>query len=84
MRVTTLPVDVAGSAEPCEHTRQHHPGAPGRMLPCAWPGCERGVGEDRLSIGRADRAFPLLVERRSMLFLGTEQHWFWHPCPGQE
>jgi len=50
------------------------------MLPCAWPNCERGVGEERLSICRADRAPPLLVERRLLLFAGDEEVFFWHPC----
>src|SRR5262249_23339119 len=42
--LTTLPVEVAGPSGPCPHVRQPPPGAPERMLPCAWPGCERGTG----------------------------------------
>lgn len=50
------------------------------MLPCAWPGCEMGVDEERLAICREARAFPLLVERRSLFLAGDEQIFVWHPC----
>jgi hypothetical protein len=42
-----------------------------------------GVGEVRLSICRRDRAFPLLVERRSLMLAGEEQAFVWHPCQHQ-
>jgi hypothetical protein len=81
--MNTLSIALSGSSLACLHARQHHPGAPERMLPCAWPGCEMGVGEERLSICRQDRAFPLLVERRSLVLAGEEQAFVWHPCQHQ-
>jgi hypothetical protein len=42
-----------------------------------------GVGEERLSICRPDRAFPLLVERRLLFLAGDEEVFFWHPCRHQ-
>ena len=53
------------------------------MLPCAWPDCDVGVGEERLSVSRPDRAFPLLLERRSLVLAGEEQVFIWHPCDSQ-
>jgi hypothetical protein len=50
------------------------------MLPCAWPGCDLGVSEERLSIRRLDAAPPLLLERRSLVLGGLEQVFLWHPC----
>jgi hypothetical protein len=81
--MNTLSISLVGDSRACLHARQHHPGAPERMLPCAWPGCEMGVGEVRLSICRRDRAFPLLVERRSLMLAGEEQAFVWHPCQHQ-
>jgi hypothetical protein len=42
-----------------------------------------GVGEERLSLCRRDRAFPLLLERRSLFLVGAEQVFIWHPCAWQ-
>jgi hypothetical protein len=78
--LTTLPVEAAGSSGPCVHVRQHHPGATERMLPCAWPGCDLGVSEERLAICRLDAMPPLLLERRSLVLGGLEQVFLWHPC----
>jgi len=77
-------VDGAGNSGPCLHVRQHHLGAPERMLPCAWPGCTVGVGEERLAVSRPDRAPPLLLERRSLVLCGEEQVFIWHPCDRQD
>jgi len=81
--LTAHTVDGAGNSGPCLHLRQHHLGAPERMLPCAWPDCDVGVGEERLSVSRPDRAFPLLLERRSLVLGGEEQVFIWHPCECQ-
>jgi hypothetical protein len=81
--LNTLSIAVGGTSHPCLHERQHHPDAPERMLPCAWPDCEMGVGEERLSLCRRDRAFPLLLERRSLFLVGAEQVFIWHPCAWQ-
>ena len=83
MSLITLPVEAAASSGPCLHARQHHPGAPERMLPCAWPECDVGVSEDRLSVSRPDRAPPLVLERRSLVLGGLEQVFLWHPCNRQ-
>ncbi len=53
------------------------------MLPCAWPDCDLGVGEERLSVSRTGRAAPLLLERRSLVLGGEEQVFLWHPCSRQ-
>jgi len=53
------------------------------MLPCAWPGCDVGVSEDRLSVSRPDRAPPLVLERRSLVLGDLEQVFLWHPCNRQ-
>jgi len=53
------------------------------MLPCAWPGCDVGVDEARLSVSRPDRAIPLLLERLSLVLAGDEQVFIWHPCSRQ-
>ncbi len=81
--MTTLSIAVGGSSRACLHARQHHPGAPERMLPCAWPDCEMGVHEERLEICREARAFPLLVERRSLFLSGEDKIFVWHPCQHQ-
>jgi hypothetical protein len=81
--MTTLSIALDGSSGACLHARQHHPEAPERMLPCAWPACEKGVRDERLAICRKDRAFPLLVERRSLVLAGDEQIFVWHPCQHQ-
>lgn len=83
MSLNTLSIEIGGSSRACLHVRQHHPGAPERMLPCAWPDCEMGVGEDRLSLSRRNRAPPLLLERRSVFFATVEQVFLWHPCASQ-
>ncbi|HUM12878.1 MAG TPA: hypothetical protein VLT82_18160 [Myxococcaceae bacterium] len=83
MSLTSRAVDLASSSGPCLHARQHHPGSPERMLPCAWPDCDVGVGEERLSLCRPDRAPPLLLERRSLVLGGAEQVFLWHPCGTQ-
>ena len=75
-----LPLDLASSAGACAHLRQHHPGSPERMLPCAWPGCGVGVAEEQLSIDRPGLVTPLLLERRSLVLEGVEQVFLWHPC----
>lgn len=80
MSLIARSVEAAGSSGPCLHVRQHHPGAPERMLPCAWPRCDLGVIEERLSVSRPDRAPPLLLERRSFVLDGLETVFFWHPC----
>lgn len=82
--LTTLSIAFGGSWRPCLHVRQHHPGEPERMLPCAWPDCDVGVGEQRLSIRKENRAPPLLVERRWLLLAGAEEVFIWHPCASQE
>lgn len=82
--LNTLSIAVGGTSGPCLHVRQHHPGAAERILPCAWPDCEMGVGEERLSLSRRDRAFPLLLERRSLFLAGAEQVFLWHPCAWQD
>ncbi|HVP59849.1 MAG TPA: hypothetical protein VMT11_04800 [Myxococcaceae bacterium] len=81
--MSPLPVDPAGSSGACVHVRQHHPGSPERMLPCAWPGCDLGVGEERLSVCRPGLADPLLLERRWLVLGGAEQVFLWHPCGRQ-
>jgi len=81
--LSALTVGSASSSGPCLHVRQHHPGSLDRMLPCAWPGCDVGVGEERLSVSRQDRAPPLLLERRSLVLGGAEQVFIWHPCSRQ-
>ena len=43
-----------------------------------------GVDEERLSLCRRDRAFPLLLERRSLFLAGAEQVFLWHPCVWQD
>ena len=80
MSLTTHSIGLGGGSRACLHARQHHPGAPERMLPCAWPGCEVGVVEERLSICRPERRPPLLLERRSLFLAGVEQVFLWHPC----
>ncbi|HET9157428.1 MAG TPA: hypothetical protein VFN91_12215 [Myxococcaceae bacterium] len=84
MSLKTVSIAPGGSARPCLHVRQHHPGAPERILPCAWPDCDVGVGERRLSIGRENRSPPLLVERRLLFLAGAEEMFIWHPCANQE
>jgi len=79
MTLNTLSIALVGSSQPCLHVRQHHPDAPERMLPCAWPDCDVGVGEERLSISRRDRAPPLILERRSLFLAGAEKVFLWHP-----
>lgn len=81
--MNTLSIAFGGTSLACLHARQHHPGAPERMLPCAWPACEMGVGEERLELCRQDRAFPLFVERLSLVLAGDEQIFVWHPCHHQ-
>lgn len=83
MSLTALSVDGRSTSRPCLHVRQHHLGAPERILPCAWPDCDVGVGEERLSVSRPNRAFPLLLERRSLMLGGDEQVFIWHPCSHQ-
>jgi hypothetical protein len=78
-----LAVDLVSSSGPCLHVRQHHPGSSDRILPCAWPDCDVGVDEERLAVSRADRAPPLLLERRSLVLGGAEQVFIWHPCGSQ-
>lgn len=75
-----LPVDPASSAAPCGHVRQHQPGAPERLLPCAWPECDVGVGEETLSLSSAVVPGELLLERRSLVLDGLELVFLWHPC----
>jgi hypothetical protein len=77
--IVPLAVGLASSAGPCGHVRQHHPGSPDRLLPCAWPECEVGVGEETLSVSSAGPG-PLLLERRSLVLDGVEQVFLWHPC----
>lgn len=84
MTLNALSIALGGHSRPCLHVRQHHPGAPERMLPCAWPDCDVGVGEERLSLCRQDRAPPLLLERRSLFLAGEEKVFLWHPCEGPE
>jgi hypothetical protein len=79
-----LSIAFGGNSRSCLHVRQHHPGAPERMLPCAWPDCDLGVGERRLSICRENRAPPLLVERRLLFLAGAEEVFIWHPCASQD
>jgi hypothetical protein len=43
-----------------------------------------GVGEERLSLCRRDRAFPLLLERRSLFLADAEHVFLWHPCVWQD
>ena len=78
-----LPLDLASTAGTCAHRRQHHPGCPERMLPCAWPGCDVGVADEQLSLDRPELAMPLLLERRSLVLDGVEQVFLWHPCGRQ-
>ena len=84
MSLNALSIAIGGTSRPCLHVRQHHPGAPELILPCAWPDCEVGVGEERLSLLRRDRAPPLLLERRSLFLAGAEKVFIWHPCVGAE
>jgi hypothetical protein len=53
------------------------------MLPCAWPDCDVGVGEERLSVSRVGTFSPLLLERRSLVLGDVEQVFLWHPCSRQ-
>lgn len=83
MLVMPLPLDLTSSAGACAHRRQHHPGSPDRMLPCAWPDCGVGVAEQHLSIDDPGLVTPLLLERRSLVLDGVEQVYLWHPCGRQ-
>lgn len=79
MSVSPLTVGPAASSGPCVHVRQHHPGSPERILPCAWPECVVGVHEEALSVSRSGAGRPLLLERRSLVLDGIEQIFLWHP-----
>ena len=57
MSLNTLSIAIGGTSRPCLHVRQHHPGAPELFLPCAWPDCEVGVGQERLSLAGAEKVF---------------------------
>ena len=81
--VMSLPIGPASSAGPCGHARQHHPGSPERLLPCAWPECDVGVGEETLTVSSTGVAGLLLLERRSLILDGIEQVFLWHPCQRQ-
>lgn len=83
MSVSPLALGPASSSGPCAHVRQHHPGSPERILPCAWPGCPVGVSEESLAVsgGRVGRL--LVLERRSLVLDGVEQIFLWHPARQQ-
>ena len=83
MPLIPLAVGPASSSGPCAHVRQHHPGSPERVLPCAWPGCVVGVSEETLSVSGDGARRPLLLERRSLVLDGVEQVFLWHPS-GQQ
>ncbi len=54
--------------------------APERLLPCAWPECHVGVGEETLSVSSTGVPGELLLERRSLVLDGVERVFLWHPC----
>ena len=75
-----VPEEPTSSSGPCLHVRQHHPGAPERLLPCAWPECDVGVGEETLSVSSTGVTGQLLLERRSLILDGVERVFLWHPA----
>jgi len=77
--VMPLPVGPLNAAGPCGHVRQHHPGAPERLLPCAWPKCDVGVGEETLTVSSTGVPGQLLLDRRSLVLDGVERVFLWHP-----